>query len=129
MNNKVKLLIAAAMAGLVALTSACTSDADVVNENLAKEADNFQVNRRTVFYNGITGEWILEVEGFCSVDMTDPSRYSVTCKTGDAYKKHLVGKSDNVTMFSEQIDAANVSKNHYKVVFKPTTIIPQPEIR
>lgn len=32
-------------------------------------------------------------------------------------------------MFSEQIDAANVSKNHYKVVFKPSTIIPQPEVR
>lgn len=107
----------------------CTSDAAVVNENLAKEADNFNVLRRTVFYNGITNEYILEITGYCSVDMTDPSRYGITCKIGNGYKKHLLGKSDNVTMFSEQIDANAVSKNHYKVVFKPTTILPQPEIR
>lgn len=128
MIKKIALLVSGALLAVGGL-SACSSDADVVNENLAKDADNFQVNRRTVFYNGITGEWILEVEGFCSVDMTDPNRYSVTCKTGGAYKKHLVGKSDNVTMFSEQIDAAAVSKDHYKVIFKPSTIIPQPEVR
>lgn len=126
MKRTIATLAAIALVGTAA---ACTTDADVVNENLAKEADNFQVNRRTIFYNGITGEWIIQVEGYCSVDMSDASRYTVTCKVGDQYKKHLLGKSDNVTMFSEQIGTSGVSASHYKVVFKPSTIVPEPEIR
>lgn len=126
-KKRVAALIAA---GLVALTAACSSDSDVVSENLSKDADNFKVNRRIVFYNGITGEYMLVIEGFCSVQPDDANRLAVTCKTGkDAYKKHFLGKSDNVTWFAEQIDAANVSANHYKVIFKPSAIIPEPEVR
>lgn len=111
--------------------TACTSDADVVSENISKDADNFKINRRIVFYNGITGDYILVVEGFCSLGNNDPAgKLSVTCKTGkDSYKKHTLGLSDNVTYFSEQLDGANVSPDHYKVVFKPSTIVPDVEIR
>ncbi len=48
--------------------AACTNDADVVNENLNKDADNFKVMRRVVFYNAILDKYIMQVEGFCSVD-------------------------------------------------------------
>ena len=44
---------------LVALMSAALSgcnDADVASANVSKAADQFEVNRRIVFYNGITGE-------------------------------------------------------------------------
>ena len=37
--------------------------------------------------------------------------------------------SDNVTYFSEQLDSKNVSASHYKVVFKPSVIIPDIEMR
>lgn len=47
----------------------------------------------------------------------------------DDYKKHFLGLSDNVTYFVEQIDGANVSANHYKVVYKPETIVPDIELR
>src|SRR4051812_22279274 len=115
------VLTALALGGM----AACSNDSDVVNKNLAKDADNFKVLRRTVFYNGITGEWILQIEGYCSVDMSDAARYTVTCKTGkDGYKKNLLGRSDNVTMFSEQLDPVDVSASHYKVIFKPSAIIP-----
>lgn len=123
------LLVVGALAALTALTG-CDSDADVVSKNLSTDADNFKINRRVVFYNGITGDYVLSIEGFCSVDPGDTNRMAVTCKTGDnVYKKHFLGKSDNVTWFAEQIDSANVSPNHYRVVFKPSTIIPEPEVR
>jgi hypothetical protein len=122
-------IVALAVGALLALT-ACTSDADVVSSNLSKDADNFKIVRRVIFYNGVTGDYILTIEGRCSVDTTDTNKLAVTCKTGDdAYKKHFLGLSDNVTWFAEQIDGANVSANHYKVVFKPSTIIPDPEVR
>lgn len=105
--------------------SACSSDADVASENLSKAADNFEIPRRIVFYNGITNEYILQIEGFCSLGNNDgPKELSVTCKIDGGYKKHFLGLSDNVTYFVEQIDSANVSTGHYRVVFKPETVVP-----
>lgn len=109
---------------------ACTNtDADVASENLSKEADQFRVLRRVVFYNGITGDYMLELIGFCSLGNFDEAgELSVTCKAEDGYKKHFLGLSDNVTYFAEQIEAENVSTQFYKVVFKPTTIVPAVEL-
>lgn len=111
--------------------AACTedSDANVVNKNIATEADNFEINRRTVFINSISDSYLLVVEGFCSIETDNPNRWAVTCKVGKGFKRHYMGKSANVTMVSEQIESANVSPNHYKVVYKPSTLIPSVEVR
>src|SRR5688500_19023975 len=110
---------------LVFVLASCT-DADIASENISKEADMFRINRRIVFYNGINGEYILVIEGFCSLGNFDAEgELSVTCKTGeDSYKKHYLGLSDNVTYFSEQVESEGVSVDHYKVIFKPESIIP-----
>ncbi len=117
-------LVLAALAG-------CSSDADVASRNTSKAADNFEVARRIIFYNGITGEYMLTIQGYCSLGNDDRAgRLSVTCETGPgAYKKHFLGLSDNVTFFVEQIDAKNVSTSMYRVIFKPSTIIPDIELR
>lgn len=122
------ILVAIVLMGL--LFTAC-SDADIASQNLSKEADMFRINRRIVFYNGISGEYILVIEGFCSLgNMDAPGELSVTCKTGDdSYKKHYLGLSDNVTYFSEQVESVGVSPNHYKVIFKPGVIIPDIEVQ
>ena len=109
--------------------SACDNDADVVNENLNKDADNFKVLRRVVFYNAILDKYILTMEGFCSVDPGDVNRMTVTCKVGEEYKRNALGKSDNVLWWYEQLRTSNVSPDHYKVVFNPSTIIPEVEVR
>lgn len=120
-----KKLILAAVAVLALGLGACSSDADVASDNLSKAADNFEILRRIVFYNGITNEYILQIEGYCSLgNDDDPGELTVTCKAGDEYKKHFLGLSDNVTYFVEQLDGANVSTSHYRVVFKPSVIVP-----
>lgn len=122
-----KLGFALVSLGLLGLT-AC-NDAQVASSNLSKAADNFQISRRIVFYNGIAGEYMLTIEGLCSQEHTD-RKLAVTCKTGPAeFKKHFLGLSDNVTYFSEQIEGKNVSTYHYKVVFKPSVIIPDIELK
>lgn len=125
-----KKFICASVA-MLALLSACDNDADVASRNLSKAADQFEINRRIVFYNGITGEYILTIEGKCSLGNYDSARrLSVTCKTGDKeYKKHFLGLSDNVTFFAEQLEPAKVSPYHYRVVFKPSVVIPDVEVR
>lgn len=111
------------------LLSACSNDAQVASSNLSQAADNFQINRRIVFYNGITNDYILVIEGLCSQE-PEAKKLSVTCKVGaNDYKKHFLGLSDNVTYFSEQMDAAKVGTYFYRVTFKPSTIIPSVDIR
>ena len=111
--------------------SGCQNDADVVSNNISKSADQFEVLRRVVFYNGITGDYMLTIEGYCSLGNFDAEReLTVTCDIGHGqYKKNFLGLSDNVTYFVEQLDAANVSKDHYRVVFKPESILPDIDIR
>ena len=110
-----------------AVITGCSSDADVASRNLSKAADQFEVNRRVIFYNGITGEYILTIEGNCSLGNSDnrSQQLTVTCKTGPSdYKKHFLGLSDNVTYFAEQIESSKVSAYHYRVIFKPSVIVP-----
>lgn len=125
-----KLIAIAAAAAAVMVLVGC-SDADVASSNLSKAADQFEITRRIVFYNGITGDYMLTITGLCSLGNNDTARaLSVTCKTGPKeFKKHFLGLSDNVTFFVEQIDASTVSPYQYRVVFKPLAIVPDIEIR
>lgn len=121
--------LALALAGSAVGLAACSNDADVASRNLSQAADNFEISRRIVFYNGVTGEYMLTIEGLCSQSQ-EARKLSVTCKTGpNAYKKHFLGLSDNVTYFSEQMEPAKASTYFYRVTFKPSTIIPSVDVR
>lgn len=117
------LAILLALVG-VAASSCDDSDADVASENLSKEADQFKVARRIIFFNSITDKYLMVIEGRCSIH-DEGNQLEVTCKTaGNEFKKHFLGLSPNVTYFVEQVEGATVSTDHYKVIFKPETIIP-----
>ncbi len=117
--------------GLVAALVGCARDADVASNNLSEAADNFQVARRIVFYNGISGEYMLTIEGLCALGNHDtPRQLTVTCKVGvGEYKKHFLGLSDNVTYFVEQVEGQAVNTYRYVVVFKPASIIPDVRVK
>ena len=117
--------------GLMALSlTGCVNEGDTALRNLRTDAANFEVNRRIVFYNGITNDYILSIEGLCTADTTSATDVHVVCKTGAGkYKYHSMVRGDNMGMFVEQIEDAQVSAYHYKVVFRPQTIIPEAEIR
>lgn len=126
--SKAVAFVVTAIAFAVGVT-ACSDDADVASENLSKAADNFEIQRRVVFFNGITDSYLLSIEGLCSIE-DDGNQLEVTCKTGKGkYKKHFLGLSDNVSYFVEQVEGAGVSTHRYRVVFKPSTIVPDIDLR
>jgi hypothetical protein len=127
----IKRIAALLLIPLMLLGNTGCNDADVASRNLSTAADNFEIVRRIVFYNGISGEYILTVEGLCSLGNNDPvGKLSVTCKTGPtSYKKHFLGLSDNVTFFAEQLEGTAASVDRYRVVFKPSVIIPDVDVR
>lgn len=123
--------IALMFASVSALVLAGCSDADVASRNLSKAADQFEITRRVVFYNGITDSYMLTIEGLCSLGNSDSKgQLTVTCKTGPgAFKKHFLGLSDNVTYFVEQLEPAPVNTYRYRVIFKPSVIIPDLDVK
>jgi len=124
-----KTLITALAVTLGAVVYTGCTDASVVSQNLSKKADMFEVNRRIIFYNGITGKYMLTINGLCSIHDSS-NQLEVTCKTGpESYKKHFLGLSDNVTYFAEQLQDLPVNKYHYKVIFKPSVIIPDVDVK
>lgn len=127
MKKKIAALAIAAMS--VAGLAACSDDSVIVDENMDRAADNFEVPRRVVFFNGITDKYLLTIEGMCSI--TDEGKQlEVICKTGpDAYKKHLLGLSDNVSYFIEQMDSVKADAYHYRVTFRPEQILPEFDLR
>lgn len=125
-----KKFILAGLLTIAVILTGCTSEADTVSENLSKSADSFSVQRKIVFFNGITDNYLLTIEGLCAIDVDDAKKISVTCKVGDdTYKKHYLGLSDNVSYFVEQTDAKYEDAYHYKVLFRPEEIIPDIDLQ
>ena len=120
--------------GAVALAlgvAGCADDADVASHNNAKASDNFEIERRVVFFNGITDEYLLTVEGRCSITADESDQQlEVICKVSDdEYKKHFLGLSDNVSYFVEQLEPSDDDAYRYRVTFKPETIVPDIDVR
>lgn len=130
-ENKMKLTVFACVLLAATILAGCKRAADVASRNLSIAADEFEIDRRVVFYNGITGQYMLTIEGRCSLgNFDDSGELSVTCKTGDrAFKKHFLGLSDNVTYFVEQLQPKGVSTYHYRVIFKPQVILPDVDFK
>lgn len=109
--------------------ASCQQESEIAAYNVSQAAHNFEVNRRVVLYNGITGEYILTIEGLLSVTL-EYGKLSVIVKTGPKkYKKHYLGVSDNVTWFCEQLDSVAADPYHYRVTFRPATIVPSVEVQ
>jgi hypothetical protein len=116
---------------IILFLAGCSTDAQIASYNLSKSADMFEINRRVIFYNGINGEYMLSIEGRCSIEKdSSDNQLEVTCKTGpNKFKKHYLGLSDNVTYFVEQLNPTNVDDYRYRVIFKPQSIVPNMDLR
>jgi len=121
----------AVLAMSIGLAGCMEDDASVATHNIKKAADNFEINRRVVFYNGITDTYILSIEGLCSMDLNqNATAFNVICKVGEnQFKRHTLVLSDNVTAVVEQLEAVQASAYHYRVTFKPQAVIPDIDFR
>jgi hypothetical protein len=116
----IPVLVLVLLLGVIACDQ---NDARVASENLSKAADMFEVDRRIVFMNGITDTYMLEIQGRCSIKDA-LGQLEVTCQADDGFRKHFLGLSDNVTYFVEHLTPTDVSTSRYRVIFKPSVIIP-----
>lgn len=133
MKRMKQLLILGIALAAVAMTTiggcAGDTDAEVASENLSKAAEQFEVDRKVVVYNGITDKVKLEVEGPCNIE-DERIQLEITCAisgvgTSDAkFVKNFAGLSDNTGYWVEQLHPIGVSTTQYRVIFKPEAIVP-----
>lgn len=120
------LAVGALMIGALA---GCSSDAKTASDNLSKAADQFEVQRRIVGVNGITGKYEFFVEGRCSIDPQD-RKLVVTCRQGpNDYRKHYLGLSDNTFYVATQLEGIDVSVYHTRIIIKPEGLIPDIDLQ
>lgn len=126
LKNRKMVIITLILMMITAIFTGCSREADTVSYNLSKEADEFRITRRVVFYNSITDTYILEMVGNISINIDGAdNQLEVTAKIGpNQYQKHFLGLSDNVTYTVEQIGTADVNPYKYKLIFKPESIVP-----
>lgn len=124
-----KSILTAAITALTVLgLSGCNSDADVASRNIDRAAEQFEIHRQIIFYNGITDSVFLEVEGFCSYENQEVEIEIVCRDTSEAgiqgFSNHSQGLSDNVTYTIRQTDPISVSTTRPRIIFKPEALIP-----
>lgn len=122
-----KIISGMATAAILATSATGCNQAEVVRQNLAEEADNFNCYRRITVINCIKGDVILQVEGRCSItaDTTDNQLEIITEYEKGQYNKQIIGLSDNVTYMVEDLEVKDVNEYHYYINFNPHMWLPE----
>lgn len=122
-----KIISGIATLAILATSATGCNQAEVVRQNLAQEADNFNCYRRITVINCIKGDVILQVEGRCSItaDTTDNQLEIITEYEKGRYNKQIIGLSDNVTYMVEDLEVKDVNEYHYYINFNPHMWLPE----
>ncbi|EOS7964861.1 hypothetical protein DW628_RS03915 [Enterococcus hirae] len=124
------LLFVGLLLGFTGILSGCT-DADVASYNISEDADNFKVQRKVTFINTITNEVLYTVEGNFSIKADhEDNQLEITAKTGeDKFQKHFLGLSPTTVYIVEQLEWQEANKYQFKITIKPSTVVPEINIR
>jgi len=130
MYKKYLLMITIIILSFMPILTGCT-EANVVSSNISQEADSFRVLRKITFINTITDEVLYTVEGNFSITVdTVDNQLEITAKTGDnAYQKHFLGLSPTTVYIVEQVEWVEANKYQFKIVVKPSALIPDIELQ
>ena len=102
-------------------------EANRVNYNVSKDADNFNVVRRLAVINTVNGKPVFEMIGRFAINAdTEDNQLEVIVETSQGkYKKHIVGLNQATTMYVvEDLSGADVSKWKYEINYLPKMIQP-----
>ena len=111
---------------LIGTITAC-SQAERVQYNLTKEADNFNIVRQLTVINCIQGDVLFQMTGKMSITAdTVDNQLEVIVEDDNTYVKHFIGLSDNVTYVIEDLNLGDnaVSNDRYTLNFNPNMWIP-----
>ena len=125
-----KKLLALGMTICIALGMVGCRAADVVNYNLSKDGDEFNLYRKITVTNARTDTIMLQAEGYMSLSNNSSNELVVTIKTGEnTYCKDYIYLNDWTCYVMEQTEPVGTDKYHYELVFYPERLIPDIDIK
>ena len=126
MKKKVFAILATAI--MIFVFAGC-SEAGRVNQNLNRQADYFECERKITVYNARTDNIILQAEGYMSISNNENDELVVTVKTGaNSYKKNYVYLNDYTMYAVEDITGTHTGPYHYKLYWH-TEVLPSIETK
>mgnify|MGYP004460841347 FL=1 len=126
---KKKILLFAIMVCTALGMTGCRT-ADVVNHNLSKEGDEFNLYRKITVTNARTDAIMLQAEGYMSLSNNSNNELVVTIKTGEnTYYKDYIYLNDWTCYVMEQTEPVGTDKYHYELVFYPERIMPDIDVK
>ena len=112
------LIAACLIIATICMLSGCLSEADRVNNNISKQAEYFETERRVTVYNARTDKIIMFIEGYINISNNTHNELVVTAKVGaNTYKKNYVYLNDYTLYVVEDINGTHTDPYHYKVYF------------
>lgn len=124
-----KKIICTMLCALVVLFFSGCSEADKVNENISKQAQYFECERRVTVWNARTDNVIMYIEGYINISNNSANELVVTAKVGeDRYKKNYVYLNDYTLYVVEDISGTHTDPYHYKIYFH-TDVLPDVEVK
>lgn len=98
--------------------------ADIVNHNLSKDGDEFNLYRKITVTNARTDTIMLEAEGYMSLSNNSNNELGE-----DTYYKDYIYLNDWTCYVMEQTEPTSTDKYHYQLVFYPERVIPDVEVK
>lgn len=122
--------LAAVLVAIMAIGMLCScSEASKVNNNLSKQAEHFECERKITVYNARTDTVILEAEGYMDISNNVNGELVVTVKTGPrTYKKNYIYLNDYTLYVVEDITGTHTDPYHYKIYFH-TNVLPEIDVK
>ena len=118
-----KIIIAVLLIVMVFVLSSCRQ-ADTVQHNLKREADDFNIRRRITVLNTRTDTPMMQITGLLSIDVDNDGDLNIIIeKAPNEFVLNYAHLSNDTTYIVEQIETKEVSKYQYEIKFYPTQLI------
>lgn len=119
MKKKCKVSLIIGVLLLAIMLSGCESQANIANQNIKNEADNFGLYRRVAVINLLDNEPLFELTGFFSLTDTG-SRITVTVQTGhNSFQRHIINTNEFVFWIVEDLNEVDVSPYTHTIIIQP----------
>lgn len=100
-------------------------EATIVNHNVSKEADNFNVMRRITVFNIRTDTILMQMTGYFSLKNNSTKELVVLAEVEKGvYQKHFIYLNDYTMYTVEDLSGVEVSRYSYELEFLPTVLRP-----
>ena len=118
-----KILCVILLVTLLFTLTACTQ-ADKVQSNLKREANEFNVRRRITVLNTRTDTPMMQITGLLSIDVDKDGDLNIIIeKSPNEFVLNYAHLSQDTTYIVEQIETKEVSKYKYEIIFYPQNLV------